>query len=72
MVQNVERQALYVEPKRTATDVARQMLNKVPEITIFFWVIKVLCTTVGETAADYLNDNLGLGLTGTTSSWARC
>jgi uncharacterized membrane-anchored protein len=42
------------------------MLNKVPEITLYFWVIKVLCTTVGETAADFLNDNLGLGLTKTT------
>jgi uncharacterized membrane-anchored protein len=29
-------------------------------------VIKVLCTTVGETAADFLNTNLGLGLTNTT------
>src|SRR5690349_9401154 len=44
----------------------RQMLNKVPEVTIFFWIIKVLCTTVGETAADFLNDHLGLGLTGTS------
>ena len=42
------------------------MLNKVPEVTLYFWVIKVLCTTVGETAADFLNDNLGLGLTKTT------
>ncbi|MGB8257396.1 MAG: hypothetical protein WCE71_18855, partial [Pseudonocardiaceae bacterium] len=39
------------------------MLNKVPEVTIYFWVIKVLATTVGETAADFLNTNLGLGLT---------
>ena len=44
----------------------RQMLNKVPEVTIYFWIIKVLCTTVGETAADFLNDNLNLGLTNTT------
>ncbi|MER7812608.1 hypothetical protein [Streptomyces sp900116325] len=44
----------------------RQMLNKVPEVTLYFWVIKVLCTTVGETAADLLNDNLGLGLTNTS------
>lgn len=44
----------------------RRMLNKVPEITVFFWIIKVMCTTVGETAADYLNDNLGFGLTNTT------
>ena len=42
------------------------MLNKVPEVTLFFWIIKILCTTVGETAADYLNDNLGFGLTNTT------
>ena len=44
----------------------REMLNKVPEVTIYFWIIKVLCTTVGETAADFLNDNLNLGLTNTT------
>lgn len=44
----------------------RLMLNKVPEVTIYFWVIKVLCTTVGETAADYLNTTLNLGLNGTS------
>src|SRR3954469_18404140 len=44
----------------------RTMLNKVPEVTLYFWVIKIMCTTVGETAADYLNDNLGFGLTNTT------
>lgn len=44
----------------------RQLISKVPEITLFFWIIKVLCTTVGETAADYLNETLNLGLTGTT------
>jgi uncharacterized membrane-anchored protein len=44
----------------------RQMLNKVPEVTLYFWIIKILCTTVGETAADYLNDTLGFGLTKTT------
>jgi uncharacterized membrane-anchored protein len=42
------------------------MLNKVPEVTLYFWIIKILCTTVGETAADYLNDTLGFGLTNTT------
>jgi uncharacterized membrane-anchored protein len=41
-------------------------LNKVPAIGIYFWVIKILCTTVGETAADYLNMNLHFGLTNTT------
>ena len=43
-----------------------QMLNKVPEITIFFWIIKVLATTVGETAADFLSETLNMGLTITT------
>ena len=46
--------------------IGRAMLNKVPEVTLFFWVIKIMCTTVGETAADYLNVNRGLGLTKTT------
>jgi uncharacterized membrane-anchored protein len=41
----------------------RQLLNKVPEVTLCFWLIKVLCTTVGETFADNLNEKLGLGLT---------
>jgi uncharacterized membrane-anchored protein len=44
----------------------RHLLSKVPEVTIFFWIIKVLCTTVGESAADYLNYNLGWGLSGTS------
>jgi uncharacterized membrane-anchored protein len=44
----------------------RQMLCKVPEVTVYFWIIKVLATTVGETAADYLNTNLNLGLNGTS------
>ncbi len=39
------------------------MLNKVPEVTLYFWIIKILCTTVGETAADYLNETLSFGLT---------
>ncbi len=42
------------------------MLVKVPEITMYFWIIKVLATTVGETFADFLNTNLGLGLSGTS------
>ncbi|WP_086710038.1 hypothetical protein [Streptomyces antimycoticus] len=41
--------------------------NKVPEVTVYFWVIKVLCTTVGETAADLLNEKAGLGLTGVSA-----
>jgi uncharacterized membrane-anchored protein len=36
-------------------------LNKVPEVTLSFWVIKIMSTTVGETGADYLAVNAGLG-----------
>ena len=43
-----------------------RLLVKVPQVTLYFWIIKVLCTTVGETFADYLNDTLGWGLTKTT------
>ncbi len=35
-----------------------------PEVTVWFWITKVLCTTVGETAADLSNGKAGLGLTG--------
>ncbi|MCX5388151.1 hypothetical protein [Streptomyces sp. NBC_00083] len=43
----------------------RLMLNKVPEATVWFWVIKVLCTTVGESFADWINTQLGVGLVNT-------
>lgn len=51
---------------QTNTSKWNQMLNKVPEVTLYFWIIKILCTTVGETAADYLNTTLNFGLTGTS------
>lgn len=51
---------------REIKNIGKQQLNKVPQVTLFFWVIKVLCTTVGETFADFLNVNLGFGLTGTS------
>ncbi|ANY70987.1 hypothetical protein BBD42_25480 [Paenibacillus sp. BIHB 4019] len=44
----------------------QSLLSKVPGITIFFWFIKIMATTVGETAADFLNFNLHWGLAGTT------
>ena len=37
------------------------LLNKVPEVTLGFWAIKILSTTVGETGADYLAVHVGLG-----------
>lgn len=44
----------------------RFMINKVPLVTLAFWIIKILATTVGETGADFLNFNLGFGLTATS------
>ncbi len=32
----------------------RYIVTKVPEVTIFFWIIKVLTTALGESASDYL------------------
>jgi len=53
-----------VDSAATVAPGHRLRRNKVPEVTVYFWLIKVLCTTVGETAADLLNEKLGLGLTG--------
>ncbi|MFI5693741.1 hypothetical protein ACIA58_17995 [Kribbella sp. NPDC051586] len=47
------------------TTVPRVLLNKVPEVTIWFWLIKILCTTVGESFADWINMQLGVGLVAT-------
>ena len=44
-----------------------KLLNRVPEITLFFWVIKIMATTVGETAADFLSFTMKLGLVNTSA-----
>lgn len=36
-------------------------LSKVPEVTLSFWIIKIMTTTVGETGADFLAVNAGWG-----------
>ena len=43
-----------------------QMLNKVPQVTLIFWIVKMMSTTVGETGADLLNADLGFGLAKTS------
>ena len=42
------------------------MLNKVPEVILAFWIIKIMTTTVGETGADFLSTTMNLGLNGTS------
>lgn len=44
----------------------KNVLGRVPAVTAVFWLVKVLATTVGETAADFLSVNLNLGLAGTS------
>lgn len=42
------------------------VFNRVPKVTVDFWVVKLLAVTVGETAADLLADDIGLGLPATS------
>lgn len=53
---------MHMQSNRTTA----HWFNKVPEVTAFFWIIKMMSTTVGETAADFLNADLHFGLTGTS------
>jgi Repeat of Unknown Function (DUF347) len=48
----------------------RRTASKVPDVTGYFWTIKSLSTTVGETIADTLNVDVHLGLTGTSAVMA--
>jgi uncharacterized membrane-anchored protein len=36
-------------------------LSKVPEVTLLFWIIKIVATTLGETGGDTLSMSMGLG-----------
>jgi uncharacterized membrane-anchored protein len=44
-----------------------ELLNKVPQVTLTFWIIKILSTTVGETVADALAVDFELGMAVTTT-----
>ena len=51
-------------PNSSATSAVQY--NRVPKVTFDFWLIKLMAVTMGETAADYLAVNMGLGLTATS------
>ncbi|MBW4622329.1 MAG: hypothetical protein KME17_23615 [Cyanosarcina radialis HA8281-LM2] len=36
-------------------------MNKVAKITIYFWILKIVATTLGETAGDFISMTLNLG-----------
>src|ERR1700709_128848 len=66
--QRSEQSAMSIEtmtmPNTTA--VSGPVYNRVPRITAEFWLIKLMAVTMGETAADYLSVQMGLGLTTTS------
>lgn len=47
-------------------EAAKRLLNKVPEVTLLFWIVKIMATTVGETGADFLIFNMKIGLANTS------
>jgi uncharacterized membrane-anchored protein len=49
------------------SDMESSIYNRVPKVTVDFWLIKLMAVTVGETAADYINTHLGLGLPATAA-----
>ncbi|MBI1201891.1 MAG: hypothetical protein GC182_05190 [Rhodopseudomonas sp.] len=49
-----------------ASETSAVTYNRVPKVTVDFWLIKLMAVTVGETAADYLSVHLGLGLSATS------
>ena len=51
---------------KTSTFLYGERVNRVPDVTVDFWLIKLMAVTMGETAADYLKVQVGLGLTATS------
>jgi uncharacterized membrane-anchored protein len=39
----------------------QEVLSKVPEVTLVFWIIKILATTLGETGGDAVSMSMNLG-----------
>lgn len=52
------------------TQTTKDLLIKVPAITIGFWIIKILCTTLGETGGDALSMTWNLGYLVSTGIFA--
>lgn len=52
------------------TEIERRLVSKVPEVTLAFWVIKILATTLGETGGDALSMSMNLGYLVSTAIFA--
>ena len=51
-------------------DTQREILSKVPEVTLIFWIIKIFATTLGETGGDAVSMSLNLGYLVSTGIFA--
>ena len=47
--------------QHTKHQISDLVLSKVPEVTLIFWITKILATTFGETAGDALSMSMNLG-----------
>ena len=56
--------------KNNATNALSATFSKVPELTLIFWIIKILATTLGETAGDALSMSMNLGYLVSTAIFA--
>ncbi len=56
--------------KNATENAINQTLSKVPELTLIFWIIKILATTLGETAGDALSMSMNLGYLLSTAIFA--
>jgi uncharacterized membrane-anchored protein len=61
ILKTIQRYKMSAIQTSKSSHVIGKMLNKVPEVTLAFWVIKIMSTTVGETVADFLAVNIGWG-----------
>jgi uncharacterized membrane-anchored protein len=43
------------------TTTSKQVVSKVPEVTLIFWIIKIAATTLGETGGDAVSMSMNLG-----------
>lgn len=48
-------------PAKSAETTSDFPLTKVPEVTLVFWIIKIFCTTLGETGGDAVTMSMNLG-----------
>ncbi len=56
--------------ERNMEERTREALGKVPEVTLIFWVIKILATTLGETGGDAVSMSMNLGYLVATAVFA--